>query len=91
MDVNNNAGWELAPDELFEPELAELLAEFLTRLQGKSLKEILPVLTEFKGRLPKDRVFSEVEKSAIIERALEQMPVEERAKCKTFLKMFRVI
>jgi len=77
--------------DMLEPELAELLAEFLTRLQGKNLKEILPILTKFKGRLPKDKVFSEAEKSAIVERALEQMPVEERAKCKTFLKMFRVI
>jgi len=92
MDVNATPiETESAPTALLEPELSELLAEFLQRLQGKSLKEIMPILSEFKSRLPKDTTFSEEQKSAIIERALEDMPEDERARYKTFLKMFAMI
>lgn len=77
--------------ETLEPEMAELLAEFLEKIRGKGIKEMMPILAEFKKRLPKDRTFSEEEKNAILEEALAGMPDEEQNKYKMFLKMIKFV
>jgi len=71
--------------------MAELLAEFLSKIKGRGIKEMMPVLAEFKSRLPQDRVFSEEERNAIMEEALATMPEDERNRYKAFLKMMRVV
>jgi len=76
---------------VLSPEIAELLAEFLDKIKGKSMSEMIPVLTEFKKRLPKDIVFTDDEKNMIVEEALSSMPDEERNRYKTFLKMMKII
>ena len=87
MDINKQA----AVSEMLEPETAELLAEFLEKVKGKGLHEMMPVLAEFKRRLPKDKVFTEEEKAAIIEEALSAMPEQEKNRYKTFLKMLKIV
>jgi len=87
VDINNNNNTAVAE---MPAELAALLAEFLTRLEDKNLNEIMPILAEFKARLPKDKTFSDEEKSAVIEGALGQMPIEERGRYKALLKMFGI-
>ena len=74
-----------------EPETAALLDEFLDKIKGKSITEMMPVLAEFKSRLPKDRVFTDEEKNMIIEEALADMSDDEKNRYKTFLKMIKVI
>ena len=74
-----------------EPEMAALLDEFLGRIRGKGITEMMPILAEFKSRLPKDRTFTDEEKNLIIEEALADMSDEEKNKYKTFLKMMKVI
>ena len=74
-----------------EPEMAALLNEFLDKIKGKSMTEIMPILTEFKGRLPKDKVFTDEEKNLIVEEALADKSEEEKNRYKTFLKMVKVI
>ena len=74
-----------------EPEMAALLNEFLDKIKGRSMTEMMPILAEFKGRLPKDRIFTDEEKNLIIEEALSGMPDEEKNKYKTFLKMMKII
>jgi ubiquinone biosynthesis protein UbiJ len=88
MEIENK--YEAALDML-EPEMAELLTEFLGKIRGKTIGEMMPVLAEFKGRLPKDRVFTEEERSLIVEEALSAMPEEEKNRYKTFLKMMKII
>jgi hypothetical protein len=74
-----------------EPEMAALLDEFLHKIKGKSITEMMPVLSEFKSRLPKDKVFTDEEKNLIIEEALSGMSDDEKNRYKTFLKMVKVI
>ena len=74
-----------------EPEMAALLEESLGKIRGKSMTEMLPILTEFKGRLPKDKTFTDEEKNLIIEEALSGMPDDEKNRYKTFLKMMKII
>ena len=88
MDTNNTNTMSLA---MLEPEMAELLAEFLEKIKDKGIKEMMPVLAEFKKRLPKDRTFSDEEKSAIIEGALASMPDDEKNRYKAFLKMVNFV
>jgi len=77
--------------EKLEPEMAELLAEFLEKISGKGIKETMPILAEFKKRLPKDKTFTDEEKNLIIEGALSDMSDDEKNRYKTFLKMVKVI
>lgn len=77
--------------DMLEPEMAELLTEFLDKIKGKSIGEIMPILAEFKGRLPKDRTFTEEERGLIVEEALGSMPEDERNRYKTFLKVMRIL
>ena len=81
---------ELSKDAL-RPEIAELLTEFLDKIKGKSMSELIPILTEFKKRLPKDMVFTDEEKNVIVEEALSSMTEDERNRYKTFLKMMKII
>ena len=74
-----------------EPEISALLEEFLGKIKGKSLTEMMPILAEFKARLPKDKSFSDEEKNLIIEEALRPMPDSEKNKYKTFLKIMKII
>jgi len=74
-----------------EPEMTELLNEFLGKIKGKNITEMMPVLTEFKSRLPKDKTFTDEEKNLIIEEVLSSMPDDEKNRYKTFLKMMKVI
>ena len=74
-----------------EPEMEALLNEFLDKIKDKSMTEMMPILAEFKGRLPKDKVFSDEEKNLIIEGALSGLSDDEKNKYKTFLKMMKVI
>jgi len=74
-----------------EPEMAALLDEFLDKIKGKSMTEMMPVLAEFKSRLPKDRVFTDEEKNQIIEGALSGMGDDEKNRYKSFLKMMKII
>jgi len=76
---------------VLEPEIAALLEEFLGKIKGKSIMEMMPVLAEFKSRLPEDRVFSDEEKNLIVEEALRPMLDAEKNKYKTFLKMMKII
>ena len=76
---------------LLEPEMAALLDEFLGKIKGKNMTEMMPILAEFKGRLPKDRVFTDEEKNAIIEEALADMPEDDKNRYKSFLKMVKAI
>ena len=68
-----------------------LLTEFLERIEGKSMNELMPILMEFKERLPKGRVFSQEEKQEIFEAAVKNLPDAEKNKYKTMLKMFKII
>ena len=77
--------------EMLEPEMAELLSEFLDKIKGKSMAQMMPVLAEYKARLPSDRTFSPMEKNAILEEALGGMAEEERNRFKTFLKMAKIV
>jgi len=86
IDVENTAVLEM-----LEPEMAKLLTEFLEKIKGKGFKELLPILAEFKAQLPKDRVFSEAERNAIIEEALTGMSEDERNRYKMFLKMIKAV
>lgn len=76
--------------EILGPEAAGLLAEFLGKIEGKSMLELTPILMEFKKRLP-DREFSQEEKSIIIEAALQSMPEGEQNRYKSMLKMFKIV
>jgi len=86
--MENNLPAELVN---LEPELQELCHEFLERVKGKTINETMPILAEFKTRLPKDRIFTAKEKNAIIETALQNLPENERNKYKSFFKMFKLI
>jgi len=74
-----------------EPEMSALLEEFLEKIRGKSMTQMMPILSEFKSKLPKDRVFTDEEKNMIIEEALADMNDDEKNRYKTFLKMVKVI
>jgi len=82
MEINNVT---------LEPEMAALLDEFLVKIKGKSITEMMPILAEFQRRLPKDRTFTDEEKSLIIEEALSSMPDEEKNKYRAFMKTFKLI
>ena len=75
--------------EILGQENTALLSEFLGKIRGKSMNEIVPLLSEFKKRLPEGKVFSQEEKDVIIEEALNNLPEDERNKYKTFLKTMR--
>ena len=68
-----------------------LLTEFLERIEGKSMNELVHILMEFKERLPEGRVFSREEKQEIFEAAVKNLPDAEKNKYKTMLKMFKII
>jgi hypothetical protein len=68
-----------------------LLTEFLERIEGKNINELMPILMEFKDRLPKDKVFTQEEKEEIFEAAVKNLPENEKNKYKSMLKMFRVM
>jgi hypothetical protein len=74
-----------------KPETTALLNEFLDKIKGKTMTEMMPILAEFKSRLPKDRTFTDEEKNLIIEEALSEMPDDEKNRYKTFLKMMKII
>ena len=74
-----------------EPEMTALLEEFLDKIKGKSMTEMMPILSEFKRRLPKDKVFTDEEKNLLIEEVLSSMPDDEKNRYKTFLKMMKII
>ena len=74
-----------------DSESTELLQEFLNKIKNKNIVEIMPILAEFKNRLPKDKVFSDEEKNTIIEEVLSSMPDEEKNKYKMFLKTMKII
>ncbi|MCL2377400.1 MAG: hypothetical protein FWC76_08425 [Defluviitaleaceae bacterium] len=82
MEINN---------VVLDPEMTALLDEFLEKIRGKSITEMVPILAEFQRRLPKDRVFTDEEKSLIIEETLSSMPDDEKNKYRTFLKMMKII
>jgi len=77
--------------DMLQPHISELIQEFLEKVKGKGMKEMLPVLAEFKGRLPKDQAFSDAEKNAILEAALNGIPDEEQNRYKSFMKMIGVL
>ena len=68
-----------------------LLEEFLDKISGKGINEILPILAEFKQRLPEGVEFSAAEREFIIEEALASMPETQRNKYKTMLKMMKIM
>lgn len=74
-----------------EPEMSALLDEFLGKIKGKSMAEMMPILSDFKNRLPKDKSFTDQEKALIIEEALADMPDDEKNRYKSFLKMIKII
>jgi len=76
---------------ILEPEIANLLDEFLEKIKGKNIKEMVPILTEFQARLPKDRVFSDEEKNLILDTALSSMPEDEKNRFKMILKIAKAI
>ena len=76
---------------ILEPEITELLDEFLEKIRGKGMTEMMPILAEFRSKLPKDKVFTQEEKNLIVEEALSAMPDDEKNKYKTFLKMMKII
>ena len=88
MEIESSYGSAL---DMLEPEMAELLTEFLEKIKGKGIGEMLPILAEFKGKLPKDRVFTEEERGLIVEEALSPMAEDEKNRYKTFLKMMKII
>jgi len=90
IEKNNEHRYGAALDML-EPDMAQLLEEFLGKIKGKGIGEMMPILAEFKSRLPKDRVFTPEEKAAIVEEALSAMPEDERNRYKTFLKMMKIV
>jgi hypothetical protein len=74
-----------------EPELIILFEEFLNRIQGKSMAEIMPILAEFKSKMPKNREFSDEERRVILESALQTLPEEQQSKFNAMLKMWKVV
>jgi len=76
---------------ILEPEMAALLDEFLGKIKGKSITEMMPILAEFKSRLPKDKTFTDEEKNMIIEEALSGMSDDEKNRYKALLKTVKVI
>ena len=89
--VRGDESMELVNNINLEPEIAKLLNEFLEETKGRTMAEMLPVLSRFKSRLPKDRVFSNEQKNQIIEAALNNMPDNEKNKYKALLKTLRII
>ena len=77
--------------EGLEPELALLCHDFLEQVKGKTMGETMPILAEFKNKLPKDRVFTDEEKSIVIEAALKDLTEDERKRYKSFFRMLRII
>jgi len=71
--------------------MSALLDEFLGKIKGKSMAEMMPILSDFKNRLPKDKSFTDQEKALIIEEALADMPDDEKNRYKSFLKMIKII
>jgi len=76
---------------ILEPEMAALLDEFLGKIKGKSITEMMPILAEFKSRLPKDKTFTDEEKNLIIEEALSGMTNDEKNRYKALLKTVKII
>jgi len=68
-----------------------LLEEFMGKIKDKSIHEILPILMEFKQRLPQDKIFTTAEKNAIIEQAMANVPEEEKNSYKSMLKILKFI
>jgi len=90
VDVDDN---NTAVMEMLEPEMAELLAEFLDKIKGQNMgiKDMMGVMADFRKRLPPGKVFSQEEKNAIMEAALGAMPEEERNRYKMLLKTIKAI
>jgi len=66
-----------------------LLEEFMGKIKDKSLNEIMPILMEFKNRLPNDRQFTQQEKEQIIAAAIGSIPDEEKNSYKAMLKVLK--
>ena len=77
--------------EILGEENAGLMTEFLDKIKGKGINEILPVLMEFKQKLPKDKTFTDQEKELIFEEALSNMPEAEKNKYKSMLKVLKIM
>jgi len=77
--------------ENFDKETIELLEQFLEKIKGKNMAQTILLLSEFKEKLPKDRIFSKKEKDIIIEAALNSVPEEEKNRYKNFLKMMKAV
>jgi len=77
--------------EILGSENTALLSEFLDKIKGKSINEIIPLLSEFKKRLPEGKSFTPEEKEAILEEALNTLPESEKNKYKAFLKTMRIM
>jgi len=76
--------------EILGAENAALLSEFVGKIQGKSAMEVMPVLLEFKSRLPKDKVFTPQETEFILEAAMSGMTEAEKARYTPLLKMLKI-
>ena len=70
---------------------AELVAEFLAKIKGKSINEILPLLGQFKRRLPQGVTFTQQERDIIIEEALNGMAPDDKNRYKSFLKTMGIL
>ena len=77
--------------EILGAENTALFNEFLGKIKGKSVMELPPILVEFKARLPQDMQFTAEQKDIIIEEALFTMPMEERNRYKTMLKILNIV
>lgn len=76
--------------EILGAENATLLNEFVGRIQGKSAMEVMPILIEFKSRLPKDKVFTKEETKFILEAVMSGMTEAEKARYTPLLKMLKI-
>jgi len=77
--------------EILGGENTALLNEFMDKIKDKSLSELMPILLEFKQRLPQDKIFTTAEKNAIIEQAMANIPEEEKNSYKSMLKILKFI
>ncbi|MCL2854559.1 MAG: hypothetical protein FWE21_02950 [Defluviitaleaceae bacterium] len=76
--------------EVLGAENADLLQEFVGRVQGKSMMELPGILMEFKARLPKDKVFTPQESEFIMEAAMAGLPEAEKNRYKSMLKILKI-
>ena len=77
--------------EMLGPDHAALMTEFLEKIKGKSTPQLIPILMEFKEKLPKDVEFTQEQKAAIINEALNSIPDEEKPHYKSMMKVLKII